>query len=188
MIFLDVDGVICNWTLGFADLAKIPESKRPIGGNLEFRWAEDTVKPRSIWSYKLDQFFWSELPAYPYAAALVQTVEKFDKNFRFLTASPNESAFHSGRAQWIKREFGTKYLDKLIICCKDKSFCARNNVLIDDKQRNIDSFCNNGGYGYLWKEVNGLKWTHASVDRWLFQLKELEEYLGAFDPKYLRKY
>jgi hypothetical protein len=184
MIFLDVDGVICNWTLGFARLAKIPPPKFPISGNLEWNWAKERVAPRNIWSYDTDLKFWIDLPVFPYARELVHLVKQYDSNFRFLTSAPEgDCHFYSARAKWIKREFGTEYLTKLIICCKDKSFCApsimfeEDNLLIDDKERNIKEFCRNGGQAFHWKEINGLLYSHASVDRYQHQLMELTKKL-----------
>ena len=154
MIFLDVDGVICNWNLGFCKLAKI---KMPDDEYLDWDWAKVAVAPRSIWSYKMDSFFWSELPKYSYADELIRIIENYDKDFRFLTSSPLEPSFHSGRARWIERNFGKKYLEKLIICSVDKSFCANGNFLIDDKEKNVIDWLNNGGRAFRWKVYNDSK-------------------------------
>lgn len=156
MIFLDIDGVICDWNSGFCKLANI---EYPTEDYIEWDWAKAAVAPRKIWSYRMDSFFWSELQLFPYGKEVVSVVEKADPNFRFLTSSPSNyidhSAFVHGRSRWVYRNFGQKYLEKLIITCGDKSFCANEgNWLIDDKEKNILDFLKKGGKTFHWVECN----------------------------------
>lgn len=156
MIFLDIDGVICDWNSGFCKLADIDY---PEGDYISWDWAKYKIAPKSIWSYRMDSYFWYDLPLFPYGEELVKAVEEIDPNFRFLTSAPTNELDHSefvqGRSKWISKNFGQKYLKKLIMTCGDKSFCASSdNWLIDDKEKNVLDFLEKGGNVFHWVECS----------------------------------
>lgn len=150
MIFLDLDGVIVNFTKGFAQKAKVA---LPPKSYLEYGHMEKVLGKR-VWTYKLDYDFWINLDPYPWSNDLVDLVESYDKDFRFLSAAVYDQGAWSGKYQWLKNHFGQKYTKKLIICISDKSFAARDkkSILIDDRDKNIKNFIAAGGSAITWKE------------------------------------
>lgn len=167
-IFLDLDAVIINCTKGFATKfnLKIPKKSYLNYGYFDEYWTNNNRK-------LLDYDFWSNLELYPWSKNLIKLVEKYDADFRFLTACVREESCYSGKYANIKKLLGGKYANKIIMCCEDKSFAAGpNKILIDDKNDNCDLWLKSNGIFYLWKER-----TEDMIEETDDELRKLEKFL-----------
>lgn len=148
--FIDVDGVLANFTEGVCKLFGKEESFWPTGQwdfPVEFG-GEDRV-------YELIDHcspqFWAELNLMPHAKAIVNLLEgKYgQENCCFLTSPPksNPSAA-TGKQEWINNHF-TRYRRQVLIGAA-KEFCAHENaILIDDYLPNCQKFQRHGGKAIL---------------------------------------
>jgi 5'(3')-deoxyribonucleotidase len=166
-IFLDLDGVIANFSKGACELLNIqyPEKR-------EFKqWDELFVNvPKPIFYSKIKGHdFWENLELYPYANKLVTMIDDISKgNWSFLTKPMIDPGCYSGKCAWVQKHFN-KHIGKLIIVNGDKSVCCKgaNDVLIDDAPKNIISWANAGGHAIRWVEKTDdfdMSWYQNKID------------------------
>lgn len=144
-----MDSVLFNCTKGFATKfnLELPKKSYMKYGHYDKYW---TTENREL----LDYEFWRNLELYPWSLDIVKLVEKYDPDFRLLTACIRNEGCYSGKYTSVKQKLGDKYADKLITCYKDKTFAAANKncILIDDKESNCVDWIKAGGTAYQWEE------------------------------------
>lgn len=127
-------------------------------GHLESQDKID-AKGKTKWT-ELDANWFKGVPAYAGAKQFYNDLRDAVKNpdgksqVRFLTGPVAIPASFEGAAEWTMgfRPESKKFalLDVLIARSRDKDLLARhNNILIDDRQENIDAWRNAGGIGIL---------------------------------------
>jgi len=139
-IFLDMDGVICDWDQGVKDLG--PEPAKGL--------AEDATEADKQVMYKAinkaGESFWADLKWTKDGKDLWKVVEKFNP---VLLSSPGQfEGAASGKQTWVKNNLpGTslylsdsksEYIDPYEL-----------SVLIDDNKNNIGAWEESGGEGIL---------------------------------------
>ena len=151
IIFLDMDGVLCDFD---GAVAKQCGSKE--------KWADD-------WS-KLPSNFFEVLPKLPDADLLVDYVRGlFD--IHILTAIPKRGQFDGARVQKYKwcLDHLKIYPSKIHVCFwEEKQYYAAEenlspNLLIDDSERNCTQFKAKGGIAIL----------HTSAENSIRELQQL---------------
>jgi 5'(3')-deoxyribonucleotidase len=166
-IFIDLDGVIANWTLGMSKAYNIPYPKNTILKP----WGLEAVLTRSQISVAHAPLkFWMDLEVFPWANELIDIVAIACPEWHFLTKACNSPLSWAGKAFWIDNHF-PKYDERLIICRDSKSFIGKpGDILIDDHPVNIKEWNAMGGNGFLWQEIT------PDFD-YKPQLEELKEFL-----------
>lgn len=159
-IFLDMDGVVADWQSRVCELIgqPLPEGQH---------WPDEHWK-------SLIQFqrFYSELPVMRDARYLVQQSQLLAQThgyeLRFLTAVPRRNDFpwaFEDKVHWANRNFpgipvwfGPYSDDKQIRS-------APGNILIDDRDSNVDQWRQQGGWAYLYK--GEAKPALTALEQWL---------------------
>lgn len=149
MIYLDMDGVICDFDGYFERLFGVLPRQMP---SLE-RWQ----KVCNVSSY------WVDLPKMPQADELVYCLNKY--GFTILTGLPiiGGDMAEKGKRIWLKKHYG---IETDIICCfsRDKAqYCKTGDILIDDWPPNIER----------WVKADGVGILHTSMDDTFAKLKQL---------------
>lgn len=162
-IFLDLDGVIANWTKQIVEKTfSLPYEEVPSYGReglIQFiqdrtGFHEQKVKGKIYGSGSSD--FWSNIEKFYWADQLVTLINRSGHQWFFLTKPFQTPGCYEGKAQWIKKYY-PKFFNKLIIIPGSKGLCARNAncLLIDDHKKNLEEWSEAGGSIYLWEELNG---------------------------------
>lgn len=152
IIYLDIDGVLANWTKSMCLGLGYPYPK-----NTEFEtsyWLRDHFSRKQIDDVADSVEFWQNIELYPWADEIVEIVDKCSDKWFFLTKPmPFSSCWH-GKALWIMKHF-PKHLDKLIIITGSKSKCCQggDTILIDDCKKNIFEWEKSLGSSFYWKEI-----------------------------------
>lgn len=160
-IFIDLDGVIVNWSGGLCKLVgadpsdpKIREllKQEPFIQGGPFGTTQDVydiVNNAGFW-------FWYELDLLPWAKNLVSLCKEYGDIY-FLTSPSTFIDAPSAKMAYIK-----SYLnDEKFIITQHKYTCANaSSILIDDLQLNIDLWEQNNGITFHWPN----QWAILEVD------------------------
>lgn len=149
LCFLDMDGVLVDFVGGASKVhnRETPYTTEESLGvwEIETLWG---ISSREFWEPLEYQGFWENLEKTPEADEIVEVVcDKFGvENIAILTAL-SRSVFCVGeKCKWIKKHY--PQFRKSMIFTKAKQFLAGSNrFLIDDKDTNISSFNQAGGWG-----------------------------------------
>lgn len=142
-IFLDMDGVICDWEAQF---------KRYSGGvPVEVYDAEYGKKKRYFFVRKNSPEYYATMPYMTDASILLNYIKKFP--VEILSHAPDEYAAE-GKLAWLQNN-KIDYNPILVNHSNEKaSFAMPNCILIDDKPENIKQFRDAGGIGILHRSAN----------------------------------
>ena len=156
-LFVDMDGVLCDWEKAFVELG--PE----ITKGLEGQEYEDKYGRDELWKIISDQGrleFWSEMPWMKDGKDLWNYVKKF--NPTILTTPAHNDYSEKGKRIWVARELGSNVP---VIMEKEKWKHADNkSILIDDYDKKINDWKQKGkGIGIL----------HTSAVKTIQELKKL---------------
>ena len=165
MIFLDMDGVLCNF----------------VEGSLRRHGRSETHDQISKWEYYLDwgitaeQFwekcsgigFWSTLKEYPWAGELYAAAGYLCDTY--ILTSPSTTGLGEcieGKRAWL---LGSP--DRIIPTAHKHLLAAPGRVLVDDSTGNIEKWIEHGGIGLGVKQP----WNNFELDGWqvIKKLKEL---------------
>lgn len=148
-IFLDMDGVCTNFDLGCQKVFNWPmrprEPKQDVRGFLK-------ISNKEFWNEidKHGEDFWVDLEEEAWFRDLLQIVEQYDKNWKFLTSPSLSHYAASGKIQWMQNRFGKWFRNYHITPAGNKCDLAKRDcVLIDDNEKNVKEFKENGGYAIL---------------------------------------
>ena len=150
MIFCDMDGVLVDFDSACKEnFGKIPTN----------------VLAREIMWRKLHGIpdYWQNLPKKCDADKLLEYLSQFE--FKILTGLPVNWFFQAeiGKREWVKKNVGD---DIHVICCLSKNkylYGQEQDILIDDQERNIESWRSMGGIGIL----------HQNAEQTIAELKLL---------------
>jgi len=155
-VFIDLDGVLVDFHGGF-EQALI---RRGLQSLIPADW------PRGVWSlseaYKISNetvwniidttpSFWENLEPYPWMDAVVNMIP-CDVEIKLLSSPSQNPSSWSGKAAWVKKQFGTTVGN--LILTNDKTPMANSrSLLIDDSDKNVESFRNAGGRAILFPQL-----------------------------------
>jgi len=157
MIFLDMDGVLCDFvSSAFSahgmkyDHAVYPRGvfaiEKVIGVTTSEFWRRIDFGGES---------FWENLDPYPWARTLVDELQEIDKVV--IATSPSRSpASYSGKRRWLQK-MGMCKLDSMFGACK-WLMAKSDRTLVDDGEHNIVEWEKAGGYAVVVPQP----WNHAN--------------------------
>lgn len=153
-IFIDMDGVLSNWLDAACEALNLDVKNKEIRQKTkdgiwldemgffteEEMW--DVIKPKGT-------DWWKDLDIYPWATHLINKMKEFGE-IHFLTSPGLCEMAPTGKMQWIIKYFGKEYLKQVIIT-KHKYMCAGSDrILIDDSERRLKEFKDEGGHIFQW--------------------------------------
>lgn len=150
MIFCDMDGVLVDFDKEFERNHGVLPYKMP---------------REKLWQIVLDtENYWLNLPKLKDADKLVQHLNKH--GFQILTGLPayGYDKAEKEKRMWMKKHYGK---EEGVICClsKDKqNFGKPKDILIDDREPNIER----------WEEMGGIGILHTSAEETIRKLIELD--------------
>lgn len=151
-LFLDMDGVLVDFGKGAAKVMGIDPKDFPKGNapkNREF----DKKLWKSIREYeKAGNQFWTDLEPMPDFKELWDYAKVH--NPEVLTATGDIKAADGEKREWCAKYLGKDVKVNVVDHSEHKGkFAIDNGVLIDDRQRSIDSWVAAGGIGVLHKNA-----------------------------------
>lgn len=147
-IFVDMDGVIANWTDAAISTLGVKEDD-PFVHNLlctNDRALEVFLTDKHIWDTinARGPEWWEQLELFPWSKSLCHQLSEIG-DVCLLSKPYNDISAH-GKINWIKKNFGK--IEHLI--GPSKHFCATpTSILVDDYPKNINKFIDAGGKGVL---------------------------------------
>jgi len=153
-VFIDMDGVLSNWLDAACEALNLDVKNKEIRQKTkdgiwldemgffteEEMW--DVIKPKGT-------DWWANLSIYPWATHLINEMKEFGE-IHFLTSPGLCEMAPTGKMQWIMKYFGKAYLKQLIIAKHKYLLAGPDRILIDDSDRRLQEFIDEGGYGFLW--------------------------------------
>jgi 5'(3')-deoxyribonucleotidase len=140
-IFIDLDGVLCDFHKAFCDIYGYDE-KDILGWGMHtyFGVTPETIRHQIDY---LDTEFWATLPKLSWADKLVDLAKHYKLKIYF--ASSPAKGSHCGKMQWMEQHY-PEYAHRLILI-KNKYLLAKENTcLIDDAEYQSFEFMMKGGY------------------------------------------
>lgn len=147
-IFIDVDGVLCDWVGGVIKWFNLGIPKEIL---LHWETILDVLnmKEDELFSRIAYPYFWEELEPTFEGRRLAVALYSFKPCI--LTAPARGTA--TWRQNWIKKHYKNYYYERRYLIGPAKDYCAhRNSYLIDDYERNVDCFNEAGGNGILYPQ------------------------------------
>jgi 5'(3')-deoxyribonucleotidase len=179
-ILLDVDGVLVDWATRCFEVCGVTKEEgysrwapgsfeimEALGMTEEKMWENIQAKGSDFWEF-LDDYHWAK-KLYDHCKTIAPTY--------FLTSPSHDTASHVGKINWMKRFTGdSKFRNYLL--GPAKHVCARkNNLLIDDYDKNVKAFKAAGGSTILfpqyWNENNAIR-----EDPLPYVFEKLEDWIG----------
>lgn len=152
--FLDMDGVICDLSLGLIKLLNkkyhksltIEEYALKCGKYKVEEYYELTNKD-FFEIIKKDDNFWLDLPVTSYGHELYKNLCNIAKEVIIVTKPVYDYKCAAQKLEWLNYHFNIKS-DKVFIGAK-KYLMAGNGILVDDYEKNINEFKENNGDAIL---------------------------------------
>ena len=150
--YLDMDGVLADFDRRFTQLAgQSPDDYKNEKGENAF-WDFIDEKHKKV--------FWVGIPLMKGAKKLTDSVKDF--KYQILTSPSVKKQSEEGKQEWIKNHSGELFggSTPLIFFRKSgekhtiKPSLTKNDILIDDRSKNIDPWIQAGGTGILYKNIN----------------------------------
>jgi hypothetical protein len=150
-IYFDLDGVVVNFVSGA--LAIHGKTLNPNEVQWDFAsqigFAEDQSE---FWS-PLGFEFWDSLPIHADGLEFFRSVERYTEHvtnalLSFLSSPCDTLGCRDGKQSWVNRTF-PKYSKKLFLGSDKSVHADRNSILVDDHDKNVESFRNAGGFAFL---------------------------------------
>jgi len=162
-IFLDMDGVICDFHRAFVNVDKNSEG-------IPFDSYIDKYGLHNAWKLVSDEGieWWSEMDWIHDGKILWEHVKKYDPTM--LSAPSRDKLSGQGKIIWVNRELKLGIEEpilspkphrwdedsRLILNSQKYLFCKRypNSILIDDTPKKINDWIKSGGIGILHKDAH----------------------------------
>lgn len=157
-IYLDMDGVVADFTAGLCRAFGIPFTNYPYS------------MPHGLWDYveyveqrhgvTWDQVkqvvgtsdFWAKLPELPGALTLFAKLQKYDLHF-LTTPTGDPMAVFDGKREWLEdRDWAAPHDGSMILLEKGETkeqYARPDSVLLDDQDMNVQEFRHGGGRAIL---------------------------------------
>ena len=183
-IFLDLEGVMMNFTerASFAlDQLDIPISSSGL------------ISPNPIYSFTTDEVFhdvchgfdfYAEAPVYPWADIIFEKCFQLTHGKVYFMAQNSgwDRESWGGKSHFVWRNYGQYGYDHLLMISEgfvpflERPYTERD-ILIDDDLENIKRWCQRGGVGLHWEEIDWRADTELVSKLLIERFKTLERYL-----------
>jgi len=168
-IFLDIDGVLADWTSAVVRLhGREPEEVfagwKPGLYDLNLVLG---ISNNEMWEVinARGHDFWAQLKPYPWARSLLQLCQDTAPT-TLLTSTSLDPVAASGKVAWIQKIFGRRFRDFLIGTGKSKPSVSREGVvLVDDNDVFVDDFVDAGGSAILFPRIWNTDHERADFDQ-----------------------
>jgi hypothetical protein len=171
-IFCDMDGVLCNFDLGYSKLTDMSTTEANAKGTSFFwelfrsKFEEKNIKEKD---------FWANLKWQPGGEILWETISPYTPNILSSPAidfglppnqqlSPKYNQAIQGKKEWIAKNLYNVGEEIFVPAVQKAKFAAPNHILIDDMKKNTDA----------WKASGGIAIQHKNINN---TLKELSNYI-----------
>lgn len=162
-IWVDMDGVIADFSTGAAKIMGIKPSEFPSANRPKDREFDNRLWSAVRGHEKAGKVFWGELPKMPDMDKLWSYVEKYDPQI-LTAAGDKQTAARKEKKEWIEKHIGSHVKVNIVTHSPEKAeFADETAVLIDDRKKSIDPWVKAGGIGIL----------HTSAEDTIKQLKKL---------------
>ena len=160
MIFLDLDGVCCDFlgsVLKLFGMTEYDYLKHAKSSNKHpYDILNDCIGCDSytMWNaVNKKENFWSDINKFPWFNVMFKTLQNFAPVY-FLTSSPSADANY-GKLKWIQNNVGYNFDRKLILChSENKRFLSkRGRILIDDMDSNVNEWREEGGHSIKFPSI-----------------------------------
>lgn len=135
-IYLDMDGVLCNFDKQFKKLSNIQNRKDP---------CEKIQTNVFDFLNSQDEKFWSEMEWMPDGKQLWDYVKKL--NVCICSTPIDTVSCKKGKKIWVKNNIDKPI--KIILTQTKEQYAAPSHILIDDREGNINKWVKVGGIGIL---------------------------------------
>ena len=165
-ILLDLDGVVRDWCKGIIKLYELDiEIKDIIRWDFvtDFVTKRDGLSVSQFWEGQ-DQKFWENLELTPEANEIMDLLKRTKKDIILLTSPTMNNAGWS--QTWIRKHYPDLFYKQKYMLGPCKYICADGtSLLIDDAEKNVDPFIENGGNAFLFPSPwnKGRRWAAHPV-------------------------
>jgi len=158
-IFCDMDGVLCDFDLGYKDLTgKSTDEANNIGKSYFWKLFRESVGEN-------EKEFWANLNWQPGGEKLWETISPYNPNILSSPAidfslpqdqqlNPDFNQAIQGKKEWITKNLSNVGKEIFVPAIQKSAFARPNRILIDDMEKNINAWEANGGIGILHKNLS----------------------------------
>lgn len=168
MVFLDMDGVLCDFVGGALKALKLPADTPVTQMDMA---AELQMLPRQFWGAQEDDpDFWLNLKPYVGAVALVQELQALGFDVYYSTSPSMHPNCASHKLRWLDQHIGKGESRRAMIGPCKELLAGLGRVLVDDHPTNCEKWERAGGTSILFPQPwNGLSMLGAGQYRWLVE-------------------
>jgi FMN phosphatase YigB (HAD superfamily) len=170
-IYCDMDGVLCNFDLGYEKLTDMPTAKAN-SYSKSFFW--DLFRKKLDEKGVQERDFWANLPWQPGGQELWNYIKSSNPNILSSPAidfnlpqdqqlNPDYNQAIQGKKQWIAKNLSGVNEEIFVPAVQKSTFATSKHILIDDMRKNIDA----------WKAAGGKAILHTSTANTIQQLQKL---------------
>ena len=158
-IFCDMDGVLCDFDLGYKDLTgKSTDEANTVGKSYFWKLFRESVGEN-------EKEFWANLNWQPGGEKLWETISPYNPNILSSPAidfslpqdqqlNPDFNQAIQGKKEWIAKNLSNVGREIFVPAIQKSAFAKPNRILIDDMEKNINAWEANGGIGILHKNLS----------------------------------
>lgn len=186
-IYLDMDDVLVDLTPEVCEKLDKPYRLVNFSGNYFLEKVLDLpCEPGEMWKHyehTFDENFWANLSFTDDAFIIIEAVEKIinAKNIYLLSKPTGIKGCLEGKQQWINK-YLPHFSDKVIFTRDKSSIATPNSLLIDDSDKQVDSWRFAGGQAILYPRPWNRRWKEANTAFDVFR-KELKKYNSLWCPQ-----
>lgn len=176
LIFLDLDGLVCDFVSGALAANKIEDSESILSkmkGSYNIH-AILGLPANDFWrAITQVEDFWCNLVPTDDAHEIMNEVESVapTQNIFFLSSPSLDPKCHSGKIMWVNRHF-PKYTRQTILTSHKHLLAGNSRVLIDDSDSNVESFKKAGGRAILYPRPWNSRYTFSGREEALSLFKK----------------
>lgn len=164
-VFLDMDGVLTDFTRGWTDILGLPYAYSPYPFEIGvWDYFPELLREYNVTFERVDDVcthdFWANLPWMHDGRDILEAVlSRFDYENVYLLTSPMPNlGSPSGKWEWVERNIPSLKEQVIITNASKGLFAGPDRVLIDDKNENVQEFHRAGGEGIFcprpWNAAN----------------------------------
>lgn len=159
VIYCDMDGVLCDFDLGYERLTGMSTTEANAKGKSYF-WE---LFRKGVG--KNEKEFWANLPWQPGGQELWKAISPYTPNILSSPAidfslppdqqlSPEYNQAIQGKKEWISKNLTNVGEEIFVPAVQKATFAAPNHILIDDMKKNTDAWEASGGIAILHKNLS----------------------------------